>query len=180
MKAILLIITLAASASCAVPTAVGTDFAKGQMRFGARTAIARSAASVDGSGYVLGNIFTLEGGMFFTDQLELGGTAEFFTSDYVGQEDAQLFTGFARYYLQSEGNVRPFVLIGAGLYNADDGAGDVYRLGAGVSQFISDRTSFEISVEEQFSSYVADSGANAGLEEESDATTVYLGVNILL
>ena len=114
--------------------------------------------------------------MFLTDQLELGATAELFKSEYVGQANAQLFTGFARYYLQSEGNVRPFVLIGAGLYNAEDGVGDVYRLGAGISQFISDRTSFEISIEEQFSSYVTDSEVKA----ESDATTVYLGVNILL
>ena len=176
MKAILLIITLAASASCAVPTAVGTDFSEGQIRFGARTAIARSDATVDGSGYVLGNIFALDGGMFLTDQLELGATAELYKSEYDGQANAQLFTGFARYYLQSEGNVRPFVLIGAGLYNAEDGVGDVYRLGAGVSQFISDKTSLEISIEEQFSSYVTDFDVKA----ESDATTVYLGVNILL
>ena len=106
----------------------------------------------------------------------MGGTVEFFTSDFL--EDAQLFTGFARYYLQSEGNVRPFVLIGAGLYNAADGVGDVYRLGAGVSQFISERASFEVSVENQFSSYVADSGAKAGLEVESDAVNVYLGMNL--
>ena len=176
MKAILLIITLAASASCGMPTAVGTDFAPDQYRFGGRVAVASSDASSDGGGYVLGDTFALEGGRFITNQLELGGTAEFFRSDFLA--DAQLFTGFARYYLQSEGNVRPFVLIGAGLYNATDGVGDVYRLGAGVSQFISERASFEVSVEEQFSSYVADSGADTGLELESDAVNVYLGMNI--
>ena len=179
MKAILLIITLAASASCAVPTAVGTDFAPGQYRFGGRIAAVSSDSSSGGGGYVLGDTFALEGGRFFTNQLELGGTVEFFTSDFL--EDAQLFTGFARYYLQSEGNVRPFVLIGAGLYNANDGVGDVYRLGVGISQFISDRTSFEISVENQFSSYVTDtSNTVAAVEKESDAVNVYLGVNILL
>ena len=178
MKAILLIITLAASASCAVPTAVGTDFSTGQYRFGGRIAVASSSASSDGGGYVLGDTFALEGGRFFTDQLELGGTVEFFTSDIVNLDDAQLFTGFARYYLQSEGNIRPFVLVGAGLYNAADGVGDVYRLGAGVSQFLSAGTSFEISVEEQFSSYVTDDlDPN---EIETDAVNVYLGVNILL
>jgi hypothetical protein len=176
MKAILLIITLAASASCAMPTAVGTDFAPDQYRFGGRVAVAGSDASLDGGGYVLGDTFALEGGRFITNQLELGGTVEFFSSDFL--VDAQLFTGFARYYLQSEGNVRPFVLIGAGLYNAADGVGDVYRLGAGVSQFISERASFEVSVENQFSSYVADSGAKAGLEVESDAVNVYLGMNL--
>lgn len=177
MKAILLIITLAASASCGMPTAVGTDFAPDQYRFGGRVAVASSSASSDGGGYVLGDTFALEGGRFITNQLELGGTVEFFSSDDF-LADAQLFTGFARYYLQSEGNVRPFVLIGAGLYNAADGVGDVYRLGAGVSQFISERTSFEVSVEEQFSSYVADSGDDVGRELESDAVNVYLGMNI--
>jgi hypothetical protein len=54
-------------------------------------------------------------------------------------------------------------------------------LGAGVSQFISDRTSFEISVEQQFSSYVADpDSVNANKEIENDAVNVYLGVNIFL
>ncbi|MDG1405087.1 MAG: hypothetical protein P8R35_02620 [Planctomycetota bacterium] len=179
MKAILLIITLAASVSCAVPTAVGTDFATEQFRLGGRIAASSTSAGLDGAGYAVGDTFALEGGRFFTSQLELGGTVEFFTSDFLN--DAQLFTGFARYYLQSEGNVRPFVLIGAGLYNADDGVGDIYRLGAGVSQFISDRTSFEISVEQQFSSYVADpDSVNANKEVENDAVNVYLGVNIFL
>lgn len=176
MKAILLIITLAASASCGMPTAVGTDFAPDQYRFGGRIAVTSSSSSNDGGGYVVGDTFALEGGRFFTSQLELGGTVEFFTSDFLN--DAQLFTGFARYYLQSEGNVRPFVLIGAGLYNADDGVGDIYRLGAGVSQFIADRTSFEISAEQQFSTYVADSGVDDGRKLESDAVNVYLGMNI--
>jgi hypothetical protein len=63
------------------------------------------------------------------------------------------------------------------MYTADDGIGEVYRLGAGISQFISDRTSFDISVEEQFSSYVTDGNSN---EKESDAVNVYLGVNVLL
>jgi hypothetical protein len=181
MKAFLLIITLAASISCAATdlTAVGTDFATDQYRLGGRIAATSSSSASDGGGYVVGDTFALEGGRFFTNQLELGGTVEFFTSDFL--EDAQLFTGFARSYLQSEGNVRPFVLIGAGLYNANDGVGDVYRLGAGISQFISDRTSFEISVENQFSSYVTDtSNTVAAVEKESDAVNVYLGVNILL
>jgi len=129
MKAILLLITLAASASCTIPTPVGNDFRTGQTRLGGRVAVAGSSASVDGGGYVLGDILALEGGRFFTDQLEIGVCLELFSSDYL--EDAQLLTGFARYYLQSEGNVRPFVLVGAGMYTADDGTGDVYRLGAG-------------------------------------------------
>jgi hypothetical protein len=179
MKAILLIITLAASASCAMPTAVGTDFATGQIHLSGRLAVASSSASSDGGGYVLGDTSAIEIGRFFTDQLEVGGTVEFFTSDYL--DDAQLFTGFARYYLESEGNIRPFVLVGVGLYNADDGSGDVYRLGAGISQFISDRHSFEISVEEQFSSYVTDTSLiDDDVEKESDAVNIYFGVNILL
>ena len=93
MKAILLIITLAASVSCAVPTAVGTDFATEQFRLGGRIAVASSSSSYDGGGYVIGDTFALEGGRFFTSQLELGGTVEFFTSDFLN--DAQLFTGFA-------------------------------------------------------------------------------------
>jgi len=178
MKAILLLITLATSVSCALPTAVGTDFEAGQYRSTHRFAVASSSAESDGGGYAFGETFALEGGRFFTNQLELGGTVEFFTSDFL--EDAQLFTGFARYYLQSEGTVRPFVLIGAGLYNADDGVGDVQRLGAGISRFISDGTSFEISVEEQFSSYVTDpSDTVPAAEKESDAVNVYLGVSIL-
>ena len=175
MKAILLLITLAASASCAMPTPVGYDFRTGQTRFGGRVAVASSSASPDGGGYVFGDTLAIEGGRFFTNQLEIGVAAEFFTSDFI--ENAQLVTGFARYYLQSEGNVRPFVLVGAGLYTADDGVGDVYRLGAGISQFVSDRTSFDISFEEQFSSYVTDDLAG---EKESDAVNVYLGVNVLL
>jgi hypothetical protein len=177
MKAILLLIILAASTSCAMPTPVGNDFRTGQSRFGGRFAVASSSATEDGGGYVVGDIFAIQGGSFFTDQLELGVALESFTSDHPNLDDAQLFTGFARYYLQSEGNVRPFVLVGAGMYTADDGIGEVYRLGAGISQFISDRTSFDISVEEQFSSYVTDGNSN---EKESDAVNVYLGVNVLL
>ena len=179
MKAILLIITLATSVSCAIPTAVGTDFATDQYRFGGRIAVASSYADSDKAGYVIGDTFALEAGRLFTDQLELGGTVEFFTTDYSGVNDAQLFTGFARYYLQSEGNVRPFVLVGAGLYNADDGVGDVYRLGAGISQFLSETTSFELSVENQFSSYVTDDTLDPS-ERETDTVNVYIGVNILL
>jgi len=177
MKAILLIITLATSVSCAIPTAVGTDFVTDQYRFGGRIAVASSYSDSDSAGYVVGDTFALEGGRFFTDQLELGGTVEFFTTEVANLSDAQLLTGFARYYLQSEGNVRPFVLVGAGLYNADDGVGDVYRLGAGVSQFLSDTTSFEISFENQFSSYVTDDLAT---EPETDTLNVYLGINVLL
>ena len=175
MKAILLIITLAASISCAAPTVVGTDFAEGQTRFGGRLAVASSSASADGGGYVVGETFAVEHSIFYTDKLELGGAVEFFTSDFL--DDALLLTGFARYYLQSEGNIRPFILAGAGAYHADDGTGDVYRLGAGISQFISDGTTFEVSFEEQFSSYVTDDLAG---ERESDTVNVYLGINVLL
>ncbi|MDG2310231.1 MAG: hypothetical protein P8L98_06600 [Planctomycetota bacterium] len=175
MKAILLIITLAASASCAMPTAAGTDFVTGQTRLGGRAAVTSSSDTPDGSGYVLFDVYAFDAGVFFTDQLELGATVETLTSSFLN--DAQLYTGFARYYLKSEGNVRPFVLAGAGLYKADDGSGDVYRLGAGVSQYISESTSFELYAENQFSSYVTDPPA---IEKESDALNIYFGVNIFL
>ena len=175
MKAILLLITLATSISCAGPTAMGTDFAEGQTRFGGRLAFSSSSASADGGGYVLGETFAVESSIFYTDKLELGGAVEFFTSDFL--DDAQLLTGFARYYLQTEGNVRPFILVGAGAYQADSGIGDVYRLGAGISQFVSDGTSLEISFEEQFSSYVTDDLAD---EVETDTVNIYLGMNVLL
>ncbi len=179
MKVILLLITVAASVSCAVPTAVGTDFATDQFRFGGRVAVASSSGSgaSDGGGFILGDAFALEAGLFVTDKLEVGAATEFWTYPDSNDATAQLYTGYARYFLQSEGNVRPYVLIGAGLYDADNGPrGDVYRLGAGITQFVSDTTSFDLSVEEHFSSYVTDDNE---LREE-DTVNVYMGINILL
>jgi outer membrane protein W len=178
MKAILLLLPLATAVSCAVPTAVGNDFAPQQMRFGAHAAVATSTGSSDEGGYALGDSFTLEGGYFYSDNIEIGGTAEFWTYD---QADVQMYTGFARYYLQTEGNVRPYLLIGVGLYDVTnterEGSGDVYRLGAGISQFLSDTTSFDISVEEHFSSYVDETRTS---EIDSDTMNIYLGFNVML
>ncbi|HIA38179.1 MAG TPA: hypothetical protein EYN86_01490 [Planctomycetes bacterium] len=179
MKVILLLITVAASVSCAVPTAVGTDFATDQFRFGGRVAVASSSGSgaSDGGGFILGDAFGLEAGLFVTDNLEVGAATEFWTYPDSNDATAQLYTGYARYFLQSEGNVRPYVLFGAGLYDADNGAGDVYRLGAGITQFLSDTTSFDLSVEEHFSSYVTD---DLTQQIEVDTVNVYMGIHILL
>ncbi|MDP6963943.1 MAG: hypothetical protein QGF46_07245 [Planctomycetota bacterium] len=174
MKAILLLLPLASAVSCAVPTAVGVDFAPEQMRLGSRAAVATSTGTSDEGGYVLGDGFALEGGYFYSENIEFGATGEFWSYD---QADVQMFTGFARYYLQSEGNVRPYIMAGAGLYNVTDGTGDVYRLGAGISQFISDTSSFDVSVEQHFSSYVNDTRT---AETDSDTLNVYLGFNVML
>ena len=184
MKAILLIIILAAGASCAMPTAVGTDFAEGQYHIGGRAAaVSSSGSDATGSGgEVFGDSYTVEFGTFFTDQLEIGVTTEHWELvDEDVDEDftANYFTGFARYYTESEGNVRPFVLIGAGsgrLSFLDSGgaSGNIYRVGAGITQFISDTASIEISVEQQFASFLVDEVFE---KIEVDTVNVYAGLN---
>ena len=103
MKAILLIITLAASASCAMPTAVGTDFATGQYHLGGRAAVVSSSGSdaTGSGGEVFGDSYTIEFGTFFTDQLEIGVTTEHWELvDEDVDEDftANYFTGFALWH----------------------------------------------------------------------------------
>jgi hypothetical protein len=183
MKAILLIITLAASTSCAMPTAVGTDFATGQYHLGGRAAVVSSSGSdVTGSGgEVFGDSYTIEFGTFFTDQLEIGATTEhweLFDEDFDEDLAANFITGYARYYTESEGNVRPFVIIGAGsgrLSFLDHSAsGNIYRVGAGITQFISDTASIDISAEQQFASFLSDDFSE---KIEVDTVNGYFGVN---
>lgn len=179
MKAVLLLITLAASVSCSVPTTVGNDFAEDQIQLSLRTAVASSTGSgdIEGGGFVLGDNLALSGGLFVNDSLEVGLSAEFWTYPESNDATAGLYGGYLRYYLQNEGNVRPYILFGVGMYSTDNGDGDVYRLGAGISQFVSDTTSIDLSVEEHFSSYVTDDRSQ---EFEVDTVNVYLGYNILL
>ncbi|MFT7517302.1 MAG: hypothetical protein ACI84O_001092 [Myxococcota bacterium] len=179
MKAVLLLIILAASVSCSVPTTAGNDFAEDQIHLGIRAAAASStgAGDIEGGGFILGDSLSLSGGIFVTDSLEIGIATEFWTYPESNDASAGVYTGYLRYYLQNEGNVRPYILLGAGLYSADNGDGDVYRLGAGISQFVSDTASIDISVEEHFSSYVTDDRTQ---EIELDTVNVYLGFNILL
>ncbi|MBC8370935.1 MAG: outer membrane beta-barrel protein [Planctomycetes bacterium] len=180
MKAILLLIPLSAGVSCAMPTTVGDDYAVDQFHVGGRAALTTSTSLGDSEsgGYILGDSFSLSAGMFVTDKLELGGATEFWTYPDEGNAKADLLTGYARYYIQNEGNIRPFVLLGAGMYSNDRGTGDVFRFGAGVSQFVTDTTSFELSAEQHFSTFVLEDDRTT--KEEADTVNIYFGFNILL
>lgn len=117
----------------------------------------------------------LDLGRFYGEHLELGLRVAHATTE-VGTAETEntALALFGRWYTASQGALRPFVELGAGAANLDDGtvdvSGEVFFLGAGVIQFLSQQVAGELIVRQSTGSF--DDGI------DSDSLDVGLGLSI--
>ena len=150
MKQFLLFIPLLTLVSCVVPTVPGLDFVTGANRIGIDAVMVNSSSNTD-SDFAVGDNFGFELGYFLGDALEIGIDTDFSSQSAIGVAgDSTIVGAHVRYYLQTEGNLRPWILGGMGTVSDTVSDGTVFRAALGVSQFFTEEVSFDVQVEQQY------------------------------
>lgn len=138
-------------------TATGPAFARGSYRVGGSANLNFQDNEFNGQDTdTLGASADL--GRFYTEHLELGLRGGYSsTDDGTTTTDASSLAVFGRWYTESRAASRPWIEIGGGLSNLDDGtvdvSGSILFLALGLTHFLNDAVAAEIFARQSVGSY---------------------------